>query len=284
MKQYFLILISLIILQSCSSTKTEEQVQNGDSLSSQSDSIALAQEIKVFSLPAPLQIPYEIKKLNPRYYEDLLKPSNSNPENIANNYKKALNLGVYAVDLGYTTTYDQGQAAINYLSTCIKLAEQLNITTSVNANLIERYKKNLSNRDSLNSLIIKSFAEINRTLSESNRQADAALILTGSFIEGVHLSTAIYNRNKTDLMINLIGQQKLFLDNLLEILPNYQSNDIIKLVANLRDLKSDYDSIEIKYSDSKENDQQVIEKIVATESQISEIARKIKGMRDEIIS
>ncbi len=284
MKILFSLISIFLFFQACTSTKTEDSSHSTEATADSANALSLAQEIKIFSLPAPLQIPYEIKKFNPRYYEDLLKPINSANEDATNNYRKALNLGVYAVDLGYTTTYDQGQAAINYLAVCIKLAEQLNITTSVNSKLVERYKKNISNRDSLNSLIIKSFAEINRTLTESNRQADAALILTGSFIEGVHLSTGIYQLNKTDLMINLIGQQKLFLDNLLEILPIYQSDDIIKLVSSLRDLKTEYDKIEIKYSDKHDpSDEKVIETIVASEKQISAIASKIKVIRDEIV-
>lgn len=280
-----IILFASILISACSSTKTDDhKVAGQDSLQKDSLSDELNKEIRVFSLPAPLQIPSEIKKHNPKFYEDLLKPFNNNPDNIGTNFKKALNLGIYAVDLGYTTIYDQGQSAINYLASSIKLAEQLNINTSINAGLVERYKRNMNNKDSVNTLIIKSFAEINRSLSESNRQADAALILTGSFVEGVHLSTGIYEKNKSDLMINLIGQQKLFLDNLLEILPSYENEEIGKLIADLKELKTAYDAIEIKYNDSQDEKVKVIDSIKASDEQIKAIGAKIKSMRKEMIS
>jgi hypothetical protein len=278
------VLIISILLNSCSSTKSEDTIPLADTTTQKAESTDLANEIKVFSLPAPLQIPYELKKLNPRFYEHLLKPSNSNPENIATNFKKALNLGIYAVDLGYTTTYDQRQTAINYLSACIKLAEQLNISTKINSSLVDRYKKNISNRDSLNVLIIKTFAEINRTLTESNRQADAALILTGSFIEGVHLSTGIYEESNSELLVNLIGQQKLFLNNLLEILAIYHSDEIYHLVKNLKELKTDYDQIEISYTSSSDSTKKEIAKINAPDKLIGKIGKKVRAMRVEIIT
>lgn len=281
----FLCLISFFLLFSkCTPTKSDDHSDSFDSTSNTAHSDTISEEIKVYSLPAPLQIPYEIKKNNPRYYEDLLKPSDSNPENISNNFKKALNLGVYAVDLGYTTTYNQGQSAINYLTACIKLSEQLNINTAITSNIIDRYKKNLSNRDSLNNLIIRTFSEINRNLTESKRQADAALILTGSFIEGVHLSAGIYERNKTPIMVNIIGHQKLFLDNLLEILQSYKSDDMIKLVSGLLELKSAYDQVEIRYLQSEENGERIIENITASDKTISLISKKVKEIREEIIS
>lgn len=284
MKHLSLLLTLSLLTAGCTSTRNEEQKTIAHEIDKDISTKKDTEQVRIYSLPAPLQIPNEIKKHNPTFYEDLLNPTQNNPGEFSNNFKKAVNLGIYAVDLGYTTIYGQGQSAINYLAAAVKLADQLEIRNSIHPGLIERYKKNIGNKDSVNYLVIKSFSDINRDLTESNRQVDAALILTGSFIEGVHLSASIYEKNKSELMINLIGQQKLFLDNLLEILPSYENGDIGHLITDLKDLKKEYDKIEITYADSNDKNLKVIESIKASEQQVISIGSKVRQIRAKMLS
>ena len=53
--------------------------------------------------------------------------SSDNLSKYNSNYQKALNLGIYGTDLGYTNIYEQNQDGIKYLSSIKSLAEGLNI-------------------------------------------------------------------------------------------------------------------------------------------------------------
>ena len=61
-----------------------------------------------------------------KYNGSLLNQSDNLPK-YNNNYKKALNLGVYGTDLGYTNIYGQNQDGIKYISSIKSLADELNI-------------------------------------------------------------------------------------------------------------------------------------------------------------
>jgi len=277
---YLLLPFSICLITSCQSTQTE----TGDKTNITSDSLNGNEgEVTLYSLPAPMQIPSSIKEANPVFYKDILVPDKNPGASFSSSFKKALNLGVFGVDMGYATVYEQGQTSINYLSNVVRLADELNITGSIDPQVVDQYKNNLTKKDTLSYLILKSFNDINTKLTESNRNDIAILILTGSFIEGVHLTTAIYAKQKSPVIANLIGQQKLFLDNILEILPQYNSDEEIKnLNTQLAELKPVYDSIQFKVSQKDETTKK-IDDIDISDDQIAIITQKISSIRSQII-
>ena len=68
---------------------------------------------KIFALPAPLQIATAIKNENIPYNEKQLTASKSS-RTYSSDYMRALNLGVYTIDIGYSVVYNQRQTALNY--------------------------------------------------------------------------------------------------------------------------------------------------------------------------
>ncbi|MEJ0033100.1 MAG: hypothetical protein WDO15_23425 [Bacteroidota bacterium] len=77
-------------------------------------------------IPSPIEISVLLKESGRKYDHTML----NSPDNLAkynNNYKMALNLGVYGTDLGYTNIYEQNQDGIKYLQPIETLAEGLNI-------------------------------------------------------------------------------------------------------------------------------------------------------------
>ena len=66
-------------------------------------------------IPSPLEISVLLKESGKKYNGSYL----NSPESISNynsNYKKALNLGVYGTDLGYTNIYEQNQDGVKYMA------------------------------------------------------------------------------------------------------------------------------------------------------------------------
>jgi hypothetical protein len=237
-------------------------------------------ELTVYSLPAPLQIPTRLRKLHDKFYQDLLKPITA-PSSNYTNYKKALCLGIYSVDLGYATTYNQGQSAINYLAASIRLADQLNIP-ALGPDVLQRYKNNITNQDSINRLIISSFAKVNHLLTETNRIADEGLLITGCFIEGVHLATSIYEKNKSQQLAELIGNQKIFLDNVIEILANCSNAQNDLLLKDLHALQNAYADVIIEFSGTENDTTREITAIRVSDDQIMKIAQTVSQIRDRI--
>ncbi len=72
---------------------------------------------------------------------------------------KVLNLGVYAADLCYATTYMMKQATMNYLEASKTLIDDLGISTTFNITYADRIEDNIDNRDSLLTIVSESFED-----------------------------------------------------------------------------------------------------------------------------
>ncbi|MCZ8216350.1 MAG: hypothetical protein O9262_08945, partial [Cyclobacteriaceae bacterium] len=102
-------------LESLDSAKTE-----GPSISEEVIGDILQQ------IPAPLEISVLLKESGQKYNIAYL----NTPDNLSkynSSFKKALNLGIYGTDLGYTNIYEQNQDGVKYMSSIKDLADGLNI-------------------------------------------------------------------------------------------------------------------------------------------------------------
>lgn len=151
-------------------------------------------------IPSPAEIPYIIQSTGADF----------NP-NIVNDYKKyesytisakkaAFNLGVYATDIGYLSSYGRTQDALNYMDVCLKLTEAVGAQDAVDFAVLARFEKNLSKPDSLANIIDDVIANSDKYLQENSRNNIAALMISGTFIEALYISTQIIDTYPKDLL------------------------------------------------------------------------------------
>ena len=151
-------------------------------------------------------------------------PSLLNPIDRVNQYEasteKAVNLGVYAVDLTYSKYFDQFEDAGKYLKNMHKL-----YTTT------EDYLKN------------------------SDRESAAALIIAGGWIEAMQIATSMVTDNNKDLeLVERIADQSVSLNNLIDLLSKFQKEPYTKdLILKLGDLKSSFIGLTVKDQKLDEN-------------------------------
>src|ERR1044072_5604315 len=103
---------------------------------------------EIFSIPSPIQTAFLIKNSGATYSKDILNAS-AKASSYSTNFSKALNLGIYGADLGYVTIYDQNQDAIGYLNAAKKMADELGVSGAFDQTTIERFAKNIGNKDSM---------------------------------------------------------------------------------------------------------------------------------------
>lgn len=240
--------------------------------------------LKIYSLPAPLQIPNAIKGFKTKYSETFLTPTNTNEAKYNTNFQKAVNIGIYGIDMGYAMLFDQTQTAIDYFSRTARLSDELKILGAFDKKIIEDFRRNISNRDSAIYIVLSSFNNARSYLTSDNRKEIGLLISTGSFVEGLHLSTQIYKKEKSNEVVMLIGQQKLFLDNIVELLSAYnEQEDIKNLNDKLVDLKKVYDSVNITYKATDNPNTREVEKVDITDEQLESISVKIAAIRESLV-
>ncbi|HEV8514575.1 MAG TPA: hypothetical protein VGQ59_14935, partial [Cyclobacteriaceae bacterium] len=142
-----LTLLLTLGLWSCGSKKEKED--NTDEFKQAEES--LSDEIKdvAYNIPSPSEIPYMLQATGAEFNQGLLSDRKKADQYLSRNDKAALNLGVYAADIGYLVSYDKTQDAINYMNASKKLADNLGVLGSFDADLLKRFEANISVKDSL---------------------------------------------------------------------------------------------------------------------------------------
>ena len=158
---------------------------------------------------------------------------------------KVLNLGVYAADLCYATTYMMKQGTMNYLEASKTLIDDLGISTTFNITYAERIEANIGNRDSLIAVVTESFDDTWNYLIENQQDVLARLVVCGSWIEGVYISAnmALKAVDNT-LILEALAKQKNSLNELVTMLETVKDlKEISDLYKGLSDIQEFYEGV-----------------------------------------
>jgi hypothetical protein len=242
--------------------------------------------------PNPSEVPYLIQStgadFNPSLTNDI-----GNYETYLNNASvTALNLGVYATDIGYLSSYGKTQEALNYMDVCVKMADELGISEAIDLKILERFEQNLTNTDSLASILDEAISNSDQYLNESDRGSVAALVVTGTFIEGLYIATQIIDTYPKDILADdqrmtiltpmirvLVGQEESLNDviSLLESLDN-KTGWINNTMSSLKELQAAYEEFggEEKISSGQGSD-------VLSDEALADIISKTETLRTQVI-
>ncbi|TND00858.1 MAG: hypothetical protein FD123_4316 [Bacteroidetes bacterium] len=291
---------SLFIIPACG--PTEGPV--GDTADTGKDVIGNVTGVKVkgqnFMMPSPVQIALLVRSSNVGYDKTLLNPT-SNVSNYNDKMKWALNIGVYGADLGYITMYEQTPEALPYFNTVRKLGDNLKITASFDEKLMTRFSENIGkNRDSVLAIVGEAYRRSDDFLKQGERDEDAALILTGGWIESMHFAVDVQKKKPSNEVSTRIAEQKNTVSNLIKLLVSVGTDpntNTLKeayqpLIDKLNDLNSVYQGIVIKYNFSApthDEDKHLTTingttDVKITEEQLKLFGEKIVAIRDYIIN
>lgn len=293
------IALSVLTAFSCGENRKAGEQAFLDSLESMAlDQPVISEEVMtdiVQQIPSPLEITTLLKQSGMTYDHQMLNA----PENRAgynSSFKKALNLGVYGTDLGYANIYEQTQDALNYMNSVKALADDLNIGQFFDFGTLRRLAANSKNIDSLLLITTRNFNDINAYLQENNRSSVSILILTGGWIEALHITCQVAGRGPghTELA-DRIGEQKIILDNV-KLLTSFYREDpyIADLHRSLLELEKEFAEIEISYTYAEPTFEEVDGVLVVqdnsstdihiTKENVTSIRSKISEIRNKIIS
>jgi hypothetical protein len=144
---------------------------------------------------------------------------------------------------------------------------------------------NASNRDSASYLLLSSFNNATDFLNKNNRKDVGLLVAAGSFIEGLYISTSVYKSDKSKEALNIIGMQKIFAGNLVELLSDYSSQkDISDLSASLQEIQKSFEGITVTYTEGVVNGfMGEVKEVTATDEQINDLTQKVSDIRKQIL-
>lgn len=286
--------LSVFVLSSGCKGEDSSGVEDNNSKTQKTEVKTFKYKNKLFSIPSPFHIINLLKNAKIQYNGDLLNPT-SNMENYSVSEKKALNLGVYIADLGYTNIYEQNSKTIQYIKAIKKLSSDLQLMNSNSLELITEIEENFDKPDSLNKIFANTYREIDLYLKDNDRNYASTLIITGGWIEGLFLMTQAVKVNQNELLINRIGEQKYSISNLLKLMGQVKEEDKNtydkELLQSLKELNELFNLVYIEYNyekqivSPKENKTVVISetKVTIPDDVLNKITIKTESIRNTII-
>lgn len=247
----------------------------------------------IHDLPAPSEVPFTLQATGADFRVDFVNDLSKVDQYLTSNDKSALNLGVYATDVGYFSSYGQSQEAFRYIEGCQKLSDKIGVSSAFDAKLLARFEQNIGNNDSLASLINDAMELAEVKLEEGDRLTMAALILSGSFIEGLYISTKVIEDYPTDqlgeenrdlilepLMRVVLDQKKALLD-LISVLKHIEQDEIITyLIVEMNVLRYQYEAL----IELEEKINSNTGGVVLHQHDLRDITAEIKRIRQDITS
>ncbi|MEZ5071375.1 MAG: hypothetical protein R2751_10495 [Bacteroidales bacterium] len=296
MKEFNWILVLLLVLVAgCSGNKSSQELDINDMLTEESTepSLEISEETLneiLQSVPSPIELAAVIRSSGSDFQEDILNPE-KNRDQYNSTYDKALNIGVYGADLGYINMYEKSYLALNYLGAIKKLADDLQVGHFFDFATIRRLASNSDKMDSLLYISTSNMNKMDSYLRTQKRGNLSALILAGSWVEGIYLATQVASHASNAELMERIGEQKVVLDQLLFIISVYETDPYFKeLSGDFDKIKSAFDEVEIVYNYQEPETMEVDGRLVivnksTTEVRISpenldvirEIVREVRG-------
>jgi hypothetical protein len=268
MSKFFLV-VAIGLFFACSSDKKKEGdgAQEFDAAQSElKENVDKALK----DIPSPSEIPYIIQGTGADFNPNIVNPSAKYQSYTISAKKAAFNLGVYATDIGYLSSYGKTQEALNYMDVCIKLTDAIGAKDAIDMNALERFEKNLSNSDSLAQIIDEVIENSGSYLNSSDRNNIAALVVGGTFVEALYIATQIITTYPKDMLpddlrlqvlsplVQMLADQKESLKDVIDLLNSVDNKDEweIATINSLQELYDNYTQFDpmAKISEGKGNE------------------------------
>jgi hypothetical protein len=144
--------------------------------------------------------------------------------------------------------YDKSNQVVDYLTAINKLADGIKVGQFFDFETLKRLATSRESIDSLMYISVNSFNNMDSYLRNNNRGHLSALMIAGTWLEGMYLVTQVANEKSNPELSDRIGEQKVNLDNIMLILDNYKEHEqISELIKSLSELKELFDEVEITY-------------------------------------
>jgi hypothetical protein len=276
--------ISLAILTSCGESHTEESKSAAEATANEAkvspDTGAVtADEFARFkfdfaidNIPSPAQIVNDMAAFNltynPAFLNETKKVGTYHTE-----FAKAINLGVYNLDMAYAVANDKGVDVMKYMKTTLAEIDALGMKSAFNQFMGKRTETNIGNKDSLMKIIDELYVSGDTYLRTNQRLETATHIFIGSWVEA--LSIICHTGNDENLanaktrVYKHLWEQRFYLKNIIDLLDSF------------KDKKEDADLIKDLSAIHKEIDE-IKEAGAVTDEKFKSISVKIFVLRDKL--
>jgi len=254
---YIAYTVVISLLTSCGGNSKKENDTSSEEF--EQAKAELKENVKkvLYEIPSPAEIPFLLQATGADFNAELINSIDNVDGYAAMTDKAILNLGIYATDVGYLSSYEKTQESLKYMRSCRKLADNLGLSDSFSPELIDKFEQSVEDKETLAKLVNETIADAETLLKDDNRDNLAALMITGSFIEGIYLGTQIVENYPDDLdeatknlilsnLIRTLINQKEPLNDLIKMLESTEQTDrVTSILVHLNNIKEAYATVDL---------------------------------------
>lgn len=260
-----------LTLVSCEGEGTDDDVlgEHADTTARIIEQQKISAQNVFASIPGPNELSRLVDDAGLEYDPSLLNNPDDINKYLSDNFK-ALNLGIYGADMAYANIHEQSQESMLFLKCVNTLCKALGISGVFDERTVDRLEANRENKDSLLTIINKSFLQADKFLRENQRPHTSSLMVAGGWIEGLYLSAKVGTQSKNKKFIKKMSEQGPSLDDLITLVETARvTGDGTFVLEGLKDLKVSYEKIQPNMN--------------MDDSLLAEIDQKVSALRKKII-
>ncbi len=224
-------------------------------------------------IPSPLEIINVLGKSHARFDKGLTNGT-ANESRYTTSFKRGLNFGVYAIDLGYLAANDQFGNIQTYYNTTKNLAGSLDATEGFNKVAASRIKNYAENKDSVMKVVDEFYTQVDQYLRNNQRLQTATHMLVGGWVESQYLTLnsvkGMENGEDLKKIKEQIFMQKLHLGKIVSVLKDYEKDkEFMPIITEMNALNSLYQAIPSSASIDDATLASLTEKVTAVRGKIT---------------
>lgn len=221
-QRVFFVLLLALVFQGCSEAgqdraEDDKKETAGTDQKPEKRDKSSSGERKAYPMPTPLQVTSFLKSRGVEYEPSFLLPVREEIP-YPTTFQRALVLGATTIDMGFSAVYGDKERARAYLERTRALIERLGVQMENKEQIMERFRSNIQNPDSLSKIVLEVYHGAFRYLREHDKEREGLLVLTGCYMEGLYLTCQFRDTVRNGAAYaNVIGQQKTYLENIRRI-------------------------------------------------------------------
>ncbi|MES2131041.1 MAG: hypothetical protein V4506_01760 [Bacteroidota bacterium] len=268
-------------------TKTSEDTDSGI-VANDSSSINLNEDNATsYNLPSPLQIAFVFKKSGAGFISTLPNHTSNTTKYNTDNYKKAVNFGVYSADLSYCLFNKKYQESKEYLKACKDVGSYLGLDKAFESDhMAERFDKNLSNDDSLVKIVSGVQLKTDVMFEENKQKHIKVLALTGAWVESLYIACEVYTKDKNKKIQTSLLEQLLLSETIVKALKNNQSSEpeMAALIVSIEKIHSGFSAIPSVASAMEKEEEIDFNTLTISDADMKPILEAVKTLRTKMIN
>ncbi len=208
----------ILLLSACKNEKTDDTTVLEDESTKKAVTETKLNAQNVFNtVPDRVKILKLIEENKIEYNGNLLNNPNSITKYSVEFYK-AVNLGIYGTDLSIANSFEETQESLIFLKCVNSLASNIGVSSAFDQKMFDRMEANKENKDSTLEIITGAFKKSDEILKNDGRAATSAVILAGSWIEGLYVGCSFAKTVGSESLVQAVLIQQESLKNLIIML------------------------------------------------------------------